>query len=43
MKTKATTFEPFHIRTLNELSEEASRLRLALPISSDIAVLGDPV
>ena len=43
LKTKATTFEPFHIRTLNELSEEASRLRLALPISSDIAVLGDPV
>ena len=41
LKTKATTFEPFQIRTLNELSEEASRLRLELPLSRDVAVLGE--
>jgi NADPH-dependent glutamate synthase beta subunit-like oxidoreductase/2,4-dienoyl-CoA reductase-like NADH-dependent reductase (Old Yellow Enzyme family) len=43
LKTKATPFEPFQIRTLNELQEEARRLRLELPISSDVAVLGSPV
>ena len=43
LKTKATTFAPFQIQTLNELQEEASRLRLELPLSNDVAVLGAPV
>ena len=43
VKTKVTTFEPFQIGTLNELREEASRLMLDLPVSSDVAVLGNPV
>lgn len=43
VNTKAIPFEPFQIRTLNALQAEASRLRLELPVSSDVAVLGAPV
>jgi NADPH-dependent glutamate synthase beta subunit-like oxidoreductase/2,4-dienoyl-CoA reductase-like NADH-dependent reductase (Old Yellow Enzyme family) len=43
VNTKATTFEPFQIRTLDALQAEASRIRLELPVSSDVALLGNPV
>ncbi len=43
VNTKAIPFEPFQIRTLDALQAEASRLSLELPVSNDVAVLGDPV
>ncbi len=43
LKTKVIPFEAFQFRTLNELRDEASRQRLELPVSSDVAVLGAPL
>jgi len=43
LKDKFPYIEPFHIQTLDELRGEARRLKLDLPLSSNIAGLREPL
>ncbi len=42
-KNKSHSFEPFNIRNLDDLRDEALRLNLDLPLASDLSMLQEPL